>query len=211
MGSLGQLHISESLVVSIENIFGTKTSWSYQLFYVPALIPFFLVSLVTFGLYRMKVSKIRGVFNETGHRIINPLIALLGALVYVRMLMTGGDSASTKIIGDSLANAMGGHWQFFASYLGAVGSFFSGSNTVSNLTFGAIQYEIANTLGLSTSTILALQSAGGAMGNMVCINNIVAICSILGLANAEGRILRATFGPMLLYGVIVGIVAAAVF
>ncbi len=35
----------------------------------------------------------------------------------------------------------------------------------------------------------------GAMGNMICIHNIVAVCSILGLQNMEGRILRQTFGP----------------
>jgi lactate permease len=211
LGSLGSLHLSKSLVIAVSDIFGTKSERVYQLFYVPALVPFGLVSLLTFLLYRMDFPRIKGVFSETGRRIVNPLIALLGALVYVQLLMTGGDSASTKIIGESLANAIGGSWQYFASYLGAVGSFFSGSNTVSNLTFGAIQYEIAGKLGLNPSTILAIQSVGGAMGNMVCINNIVAICSILGLSNAEGRILRLTAGPMILYGVIIGIVAAVVF
>ena len=91
--------------------------------------------------------------------------------------------------------------------LGALGSFFSGSNTVSNLTFGGIQNATAATLGLSRTTILSLQSAGGAMGNMVCIHNIVAVCSILGLHNEEGRILRQTFWPLLLYGVIAGAVS----
>jgi lactate permease len=44
------------------------------------------------------------------------------------------------------------------------------------------------------------------MGNMVCINNIVAVCSILGVANQEGAILKRTVGPMLLYGAIAAIV-----
>jgi lactate permease len=53
-----------------------------------------------------------------------------------------------------------------------------------------------------------MQSVGGAMGNMVCINNIVAVCSILGLVGKEGFIIKRTVWPMLLYGVIVAIVGA---
>jgi len=42
---------------------------------------------------------------------------------------------------------------------------------------------------------------------MVCIHNIVAVCSILGLHNEEGRILRRTFLPLLLYGAIAGVIS----
>jgi lactate permease len=42
---------------------------------------------------------------------------------------------------------------------------------------------------------------------MVCLNNIVAVCSILGITNREGQILKRTVGPMLLYGVIAALVA----
>lgn len=208
LGSLGHLNISESLVVSLSEIFRTDTVWSFKLLYVPSLIPFVLISACTFVLYKMPWAEVKGVFKETGSRLVNPFLALLGALVYVRLIMSGGESATTVIIGNSLAASIGESWQYFAAYLGALGSFFSGSNTVSNLTFGAIQFEIAKELGLETTTILALQSVGGAMGNMVCINNIVAICSILGLSNSEGRILRWTAGPMLLYGIVVGLAAA---
>jgi lactate permease len=41
---------------------------------------------------------------------------------------------------------------------------------------------------------------------MVCINNIVAVCSILGIVAKEGFIIKRTVWPMLLYGVIVAIV-----
>ena len=90
---------------------------------------------------------------------------------------------------------------FLPSYLGAVGSFFSGSATISNLTFSGIQNSIAQNLGLDRTIILSAQSVGGAMGNMVSINNIVAVCSILGIINKEGAILKKTFLPTLLYGV----------
>jgi lactate permease len=47
-----------------------------------------------------------------------------------------------------------------------------------------------------------LQSVGAAMGNMVCINNIVAVCSVLGIEKKEGDILKRTFLPTIVYGII---------
>jgi lactate permease len=94
---------------------------------------------------------------------------------------------------------------------------------VSNLTFAPIQQAIAESQGLSVALILALQSVGGAMGNMVCIHNIVAVAAILGLgekrslsaenqppAEPEGvaAVLRLTFPPMMAYAVVAAVTAA---
>ena len=50
-----------------------------------------------------------------------------------------------------------------------------------------------------------MQSVGGAMGNMVCIANIVAVCSVLSLEKQEGVILIRTTIPMLVYGILAGL------
>lgn len=146
-------------------------------------------------------------FSETGGRIARPFIALFGALVMVNLMMQGGDNAPVILIGKALAALTGESWLLFSSFLGALGSFFSGSNTVSNLTFGGIQQSIAQSSGLDVNLTLALQSVGGAMGNMVCLNNIIAVCSILD-GNAEGKIIRKTALPMLAYGGIAAGMAA---
>lgn len=128
--------------------------------------------------------------------MVNPITALLGALVMVKLLMIDGQQSMVMIIGDFFAKVVGKNWAYFASYLGALGSFFSGSATISNLTFSGIQQSIAGELGLDLSVVLSMQSVGAAMGNMVCINNIVAVCSILGIANQEGFILKRTVVPI---------------
>ncbi len=122
-------------------------------------------------------------------------------------MMVGGERSLTTMIGRTFAEVTGQYWQYFAAYLGALGSFFSGSATVSNLTFGGIQEAIAGSVGLNNTLILALQSVGGAMGNMVCINNIVAVCMILGVYNQEGAIIKKTVVPMVIYGVIAALVS----
>jgi len=205
--SLGEFSISPSLVVGWQDIFGSGLNWSHAVLYVPSVLPFFLISGVSFLLFRTPAAGVREVWCESLGRVIKPIGAFLGALVLVKLLMVGGDRSAATILGEGLARGAGGAWQFVAVYLGALGSFFSGSNTVSNLTFGGIQQATAAGLELGQTTVLALQSAGGAMGNMVCIHNIVAVCSILGLQNQEGAILRKTFLPTLLYGAIAGIVS----
>lgn len=206
LGSFGDFSISPALVMNLSNIFGTDVGWSYATLYIPAFIPFFLIAALTILLYKTPASDQGKIMSETYQRMKKPIVALLGALVLVKLMTTGGDQAMNIIIGKAFAAFIGESWEYFASYLGAVGAFFSGSNTVSNLTFGGIQYSIAEMLGLDVTSILAAQSVGGAMGNMVCINNIVAVCSILGIVAKEGYIIKRTVWPMLLYGVITAIV-----
>ena len=207
LGSFADFTVSPSLVVGLKNIFGTDIIWEYQILYVPSLIPFFLISFISFAIYKLSKPIRRQITSESYDRMKKPILALLGALVMVKLMMVGGTHSSVMLIGSSFAAAIGGGWQFFASYLGALGSFFSGSATISNLTFGGIQNAIAQNLGLDRTMVLSAQSVGGAMGNMVSINNIVAVCSILGLMNKEGEVLRKTFLPTLLYGVIAAIAA----
>lgn len=207
LGSFGVFDISNGLIFSLKNIFGTTTSASYKLLYVPALIPFVVTVLIAVPVFAVSAKQTKEVFTTSLKQTKNPFFALVGALIMVKLMLVGGDNSMVKIIGQSFAGAAGEYWTLFASYLGAVGAFFSGSNTVSNLTFGSVQLSTAELTGLSVSLILALQSVGGAMGNMVCINNIVAVCSVLNIDNKEGEIIKKTVVPMTVYGVIAALVA----
>ncbi len=208
LGSLGEFSISAALVLKLKNIFGTPSTWSYKGLFVPALIPFFLVSGLSMLFYRLEGGVVKRIWTESLDRMRIPIITLIGALIMVQLMMVGGDRASTTIIGRAFAELSGRYWEYLASYMGALGSFFSGSATVSNLTFAGIQYSIAQSVGLNPLRVLSLQSVGAAMGNMVCINNIVAVCSILGVYNQEGFILRRLIVPMVLYGIIAGVLVS---
>lgn len=207
LGSLGDLLISRSLTLELKGIFETAVNWRHKLLYVPSLLPFFAIAFFSFFLMKMKKSEMQKTWNESLEQMKLPIIALMAALVFVKLLMVGGENACSIEIGKTLADMAGMQWKYFASYLGALGSFFAGSNTISNLTFGGIQMSIAANLQLNKTTILALQSVGGAMGNMVCINNIVAVCVVLGITEKEGYILKRTVIPMIIYGIIAAIVA----
>jgi lactate permease len=204
-GTLGVFSVSTSLVFKLESIFGTSSAWSYNSLFVPALIPFVLVVLLSIPLLKIDCHALKKVAVDTTQRLSGPSITLVGALIMVQLMTLGGDQAQTAVIGRQFAAVMGKSWPFFAPLLGALGAFFSGSATVSNLTFAGIQDSIAHTLGFERTSILALQSIGSAMGTIVSISNIVAVCSILGLVNQEGFILKRAGIPLLIYGLVAGL------
>jgi lactate permease len=207
LGGFGELAISSSLVIELKNILGTGMNWKHAILYVPSVIPFVLISLVTLSLFNVKGRMASAIWHDTWARIHKPGLALLGAMVFVKLIMLGGTESRAAYIGKNLSDGLGPYWQFIGVYLGALGAFLSGSNTVSNLVFGPVQDSLAASLDMNRISVLSLQSVGGAMGSMVSINNIVAVCSILGLDRQEGAVLKKTVYPMLVYGVIVSVVS----
>ncbi|MEP7731433.1 L-lactate permease [Marinomonas primoryensis] len=197
-----EFEVSRALVFSLKSILGTEVSWQYKSLYVPAMIPFLIVSLLCIPLFAMSRTRVVSAFRDTGRRLFLPMLSLMGALVMVNLMMQGGNDAPMLLLAQAFAGLLGDSWGYAAALLGALGSFFSGSATVSNLTFGGIQLSIAEQVGLPVTLVLALQSAGAAMGNMVCINNIIAVSTILGVANQEGFIIKRTIVPMLAYALV---------
>jgi lactate permease len=63
----------------------------------------------------------------------------MGALVLVQLIRVGGASSPAYLIGFYASAWLSQGFLAISAVLGALGSFFSGSTTVSNLTFGDIQ------------------------------------------------------------------------
>lgn len=206
-----KLSVSKAIKVSLSGVLGTKEAEAYELLYAPALIPFFFTVFLLVAIYPAMKGNVGKMMKDTLSQIKLPFFALLGGVIMVKFMLIGGDRAMVKIIGLALADATGSYWTIFASYLGSIGAFFSGSNTISNLIFGGVQQSIAESTGLSVGTILAVQSVGGAMGNMTCINNIIAACSVSNITNKEGYIMKRTAIPMVTYGIIAALVATLLF
>ncbi|MHC4172661.1 MAG: L-lactate permease, partial [Planctomycetota bacterium] len=140
----------------------------------------------------------------------NPAIALAFAVPMVRVMMQSGHSAHEWesmpiVMAHFITNIVKGAWPFVGPFLGALGAFMAGSNTVSNMMFSLFQYSIADQLGLSHIIMVSLQSVGGAFGNMICVHNIIAACATVGLVGVEGLLIRRNIIPMAIYGIVIGI------
>ena len=106
----------------------------------------------------------------------------------------------------ALADLFSSAYFLIAPLIGVLGAFMSGSCTVSNTLFASLQFETATLVGLSQVFIVALQSMGGAIGNMICVNNIVSVCATTGTNGNEGKLIRTNIIPCLMYACIVAIV-----
>lgn len=204
--------------ISFKSILGfDSVNGSIKYLYLPGTIPFTLVALLTVFIHGMPAAKTKAAWSQAIATMKNPTIALFAAVALVSIFRGSGIAdvalnpnsypsmplAMAKAVADITGNA----WPMFASFVGGLGSFITGSNTVSDLLFAEFQWGVAAQLDIPRQIIVAAQAVGGAMGNMVCIHNIVAVCAVVGLTGMEGTILKRTVWPFLLYGVVVGIVA----
>ena len=90
-------------------------------------------------------------------RLANPAFALVGALVLVQlMIMMSGTSAPVSILELFWRIGYKKALSLFSFNRCTLGSFFSGSTTVSNLTFDDIQDIAASSIGVDITAMLAL-------------------------------------------------------
>jgi lactate permease len=216
---LGLKGILAAQAIPFNNILGyAGVSASIQYLYLPGTIPFMLVALLTILIHGMKGSAVKQAWTESFVKMKAPTIALFAAVALVSIFRGSGvaDIALNPNSYPSMPLAMaktvaamaGNAWPMLASFVGGLGAFITGSNTVSDLLFAEFQWGVAQQLELPRQIIVAAQVVGGGMGNMVCIHNIVAVCAVTGLIGREGMILKRTFWPFLIYGIVVGIVAS---
>eukprot|EP00536_Pseudo-nitzschia_multiseries_P007374 jgi/Psemu1/240174/estExt_Genewise1.C_1730063 len=196
LNTYGTFRLSASLVLQLKNILTyPNLNWKYELLYTPFVIPFLVISAATMIIYKNDMEDVKpmDVFRTVATRLVNPFIALLGALSLVQLLIKSQTEAPAYILGTVLAAWFKQGFVVISPLLGALGSFFSGSTTVSNLTFGTIQVIASEAIGNSKTSMLALQVIGASAGNGICLNNIISACTITGLAVDEGKILSKTY------------------
>jgi lactate permease len=107
-------------------------------------------------------------------------------------------------LANGVASVAGGAWPIFAPFIGGMGAFVAGSNTVSNMMFSLFQFGVGERIGIDPSWVVALQAVGGAAGNMICVHNVVAASAVVGLLGREGVVIRMTFLPFVYYALLPG-------
>ncbi len=207
---LGLKAVLAGVVIKFPNILGYEhVNNALQPLYLPGTIPFMLVAIFTIVFHKMDGKKAVIAWKQAIGNLKNPAIALISATALVSIFRLSeqnpaGLPSMPMALADFVSNAAGSTWPMFAGFIGGLGSFITGSNTISDLLFGEFQWGVATSSDLSRQIMVAAQAVGGGFGNMVCINNVVAVCAVVGLVGREGIILKKTVIPFILYGVVVG-------
>jgi lactate permease len=200
--------------ISIPNILGVADlNYVLKWAYIPGVIPFLLVAVATQLAFKMSRDSVKLVWGKTFKQIFGAAVALFAGIALVQlMLHSGVNGAGLKGMLTEMAEvvaALSGKWYpFFAPFIGVLGAFMSGSNTVSNILFASLQFETATILHMPQVLIVALQVIGGAIGNMVCVNNVVAVCATVGIIGMEGKIIRKNAIPMFIYSILLALIVA---
>ncbi|GHD00189.1 L-lactate permease [Zhihengliuella salsuginis] len=201
------------LAIPVEDILGTGISTSVQPFYLPGFV-LILSAVFAFLLHRMKGEQILRAFKVSAGQLFGTAVALLFAVPLVRILIQSGPelnasglSSMPVTLAEGAAAISGGSWPLIAPWVGALGAFVAGSNTISNLTFSQFQFSTGAQIGVPPESIVAAQAVGGAGGNPISIHNIVAASATVGLLGREGDLLRKTILVTIYYCLAGGTVA----
>ena len=192
--------------IAVSHIFGVEVNFAWKWAWNPGVLPFILVALLIIPLHKMKGEQVKAAWKTTFSMVAGAAIALLFGIAMVQLFKSSGAQFNNSgmdsmliVMANGMADLFGKAYIVVAPLIGVIGAFISGSATVSCTLFSTLQYAAAVRLGLSTMLILAMQVMGGAMGNMVCVNNIVSACATCGTIGAEGRLMRSNVVPCLIY------------
>ncbi|WP_414932425.1 L-lactate permease [Vibrio europaeus] len=200
-----------SVSLSFSNILGEAgISTAIQPLYLPGGILVF-VALVAVLLQSRSIAPLGKAFGESSKTLIGAGFVLVFTIPMVRIFINSGingaDLASMPVTtANFAAGLVGDAFPALSATVGALGAFIAGSNTVSNMMFSQFQFEVAQTLTISSAVVVALQAVGAAAGNMIAIHNVVAASATVGLLGREGATLRKTIIPTIYYLVVTGII-----
>jgi len=210
---------SPALTISVPSLFGYRgINWSWTPLNNPGLLPILPVAIVLLLMRRTSGLVFKEIALGTLHQIKSATIALAFGVALVQIMRftdytttmgvlgTGLQGSMTTEIARALANALGPIYPAISPIIGVLGSFVSGSHTVSNIMFFGLQMDTATLLGLPVVAVLTAQATGGAIGNMISINNVLAVSATTNSQGQESKLIAAAILPCLIYSLLFTIV-----
>jgi lactate permease len=120
-------------------------------------------------------------------RVMGSSVSIVSMIAMAVIMENAG---MTDTLARGLAGGVGSLFPVVAPWIGSIGAFMTGSNTNSNVVFGALQMRTAQLLGLSVPIILAAQTAGAALASVSAPAKVVVGASTAGMAGKEGDVMR---------------------
>lgn len=193
---------------SWSEIFGSNISASFQPLWSPGTI-FIIVSVITIALHRLKASEFNVAVRSSFKTLVPASAALIFTVPMVQVFInsSGGSAGYEQMpiaLAEGVAQLTGTAWPFFSTFIGGLGAFVAGSNTVSNMMFSLFQFGVGERIMADPTWIVAMQAVGGASGNIICVHNVVAASAVAGLVGKEGAVIRKTLLPFLYYAAFTG-------
>ncbi|MEM6737370.1 MAG: L-lactate permease [Bacteroidota bacterium] len=178
---------------SFNELFNSSVSASFQPLTSP-LVPFIVASFFAIYLSKNFTISLKPVINKT----LAVFLILFPSLAITQLMLSSGTSMPSMVETMSILFAKAGTvYPLLSPFIGVIGTFITGSTTVSNIIFGPVQFSAAENLMLPQEVILAMQLNGASLGNAVCLLNIIAAAAVANVKNYTS-ILKKNILPIVL-------------
>jgi len=177
----------------------------FQWINTPGTIMF--ISAIVGGLVQKSSIKNLAVVLMKTVKQLAPTIAVVSSIVAMAKIMDY--SGMVSVLAIALANAAGKVYPFISPLIGALGTFITGSDTSSNILFGALQKQTALQINANPAWIASANTVGATAGKMISPQSIAVAASATGLLGKEGEILKSTIPYCLIYALLLGVLVLA--
>ncbi|TKX58564.1 L-lactate permease [Halorubrum sp. SS7] len=200
----------QGFTVGIDSILGTELGYTLQYLYLPGTMPFIPIAVLTGLIHGMDIDEMGAAWRRSVEQVAPAALTLIIAVSMTQVMIQSQTNTADLLgmmeaLSRALAIGAGGLLPMISPWIGAIGSFMTGSNTSSNILFSVLQYNAAETVELSRTIVVSLQNVGGGLGNMVSVLNVAAICGVVGITGREGDLLRKAIVPMALFALFAGL------
>jgi lactate permease len=137
---------------------------------------------------RLRAAQALRTFGRTVRDMRYPAVTIASVLALAYVMNSSGMTTS---LGHQFTRV--GHlFPLISPVLGWIGVFLTGSDTSSNVLFGALQKSAAEQLGINPLLTAAANTSGGVMGKMISPQSLAVACAATGMVGEEGSLFRFT-------------------
>lgn len=166
-----------------------------------------MISAVVGGLVQgARPVEIVKVFGATLKQMWKSSITVLSIVAVAKVMSYSGMITAIATV---LVKSTGSFFPLISPVIGTLGTFVTGSDTSSNVLFGALQNEVAGSIHANPYWLAAANTAGATAGKMISPQSIAVATSATAMTGSEGSIFKRTARFCIIYVVILGILVYA--
>ncbi|APQ14981.1 lactate permease [Borreliella garinii] len=154
-----------------------------------------LATIISYSIRGVPILKQLKIFTLTLKKMALSSFIII-CIVAISRLMT--HSGMIRDLANGISIITGKFGPLFSPLIGTIGTFLTGSDTVSNVLFGPLQTQMAENIGINPYWLAAANTTGATGGKMISPQNITIATTTAGLIGQEGKLLSKTI-PYALY------------
>lgn len=180
--------------------------YSFSLFN-PGFV-FIITSLIIILIFRPNPASVNQSCRHAFNRSLEPFLVISAMSVMVQLMNNSANPnlnllSITRSISQAFNTSL---LPYLAPFIGAFGSFITGSATVSNLMFGSSLFASSLAQHFNPQTILSLSLVGAGAGNMIAIADVYIALSIVGIKKDLRPVLLFLLSYCLVYLILAGLI-----